>query len=646
MSAIAIALIASCAYWVQPWLESDRETHNTATIPVTDLGGYTYQEYHGDFANMDHPMYHAQVVSGITTDWGMVSLGKGWKQISRLMYGSVSTPGTFYDIMTSGYWYENATSGCGRPFESNWSGWYEIRDDASVAVFEHYAQAPSRFSGVDEWNATVRVAVLKHDPYIKIDAWIRFVNPNSKIVKMEVNPCAWGPDSWDGISHGLDESQKLSYRLGNDGTWAVGVVGAQPDNTGGNVYCTLDHNMAIRYRERPSESFHFNTVMVVGRNLTDIRDKTAFLADSWNHHESSTDYNLVVAENAHRMDCLKYFPDSGYSFAPTETPESLYASGLVRRLLLSPNPILNYQKVPVVTMIDDNWYAIGQNPGFDWLLNEARRYEIRMTFFSGFSDISDEVISTYISLSEERQGTFFEIADHGYNHSSFAFPDSYDFDYALFAASRGVWHNHTYLPLYSEGVPFSDWGSNTWDALEAAGCMNLRLSLYCAGWTPPQDYHAANPGAGIFLTHSYGQGISFTGNEHLLAEMLMIGCWLTVAHPTDFATVQERTPISDYFSWLQNQTDVITATFSQYSDLWHHRILFSDTNSTARIDMTSCLASHMIYLPASFGTLVFRDLSTGELSYPVTIDENTVVFNAARGHVYEALPGAGAVTVG
>ena len=646
ISAIAIALIASCAYWVQPWLESELETHDTATIPVTDLGGYTYQEYDGDLASVDHPKYHGHVVSGITTDWGMISLGRGWKQISRLMYGSVSTSGTFYDIMSSGYWYENGTSGCGRPFESNWSGWHEIRDDASVAVFEHYAQAPSRFSGVDEWNATVRFAVLKHDPYVKIDAWIRFVNPDSKIVKMSVNPCHWEPDSWEGLSHGFDESHMMSYRLGNDGTWAVGVIGAQPVDTGGNVYCSLNRYMARGYQYRPTESFHFNAIMVIGRNLTDLRDKAENLGDAWNHHESRNDYNLVLAKNGRRVDCLRYFPDSGYSFVPTGISESLFAGGAASLLRLAPNPILNYARIPVVITVDDNAYAAGQNESFDWLWAEARKYDISVTFASSFSGIYGDIISTYINLSNERQGTLFEIADHGYNHSSFAYPESYDTNYALFAASKSVWQNLTDLPLYSEAVPFCAWGPNTWDALGAAGCRNLRLSHCADGWTPPQDYNVTGPGNGLFLTHYYGQGLSFVGDERLVSVMRTIGCWITTAHPTDFDSDQERKVVDDFFSWLQNQTELVTTTFSQYSDLWHHRILFSNPEGIARVDMTSCLASHRIYLPASFGTLVFRDLSTGELSYPVTMDENAAVFNAARGHVYEALPGAGAVTVG
>jgi hypothetical protein len=532
------------------------------------------------------------------------------------------------------YWYYNGTGNAGRPFNSHWSDWYIIRNDTYVAVYERYASAASLYSVVDEWNVTIRVAFLKNDPVIRLDGWIRFVNPASLIKNFDCNPVYSELTDYSAWTYNVDSSRQMSYMLRNDGAVAWGAISCSLGYRG-NGGSPADFSMVNRTQKRMTESFHFASLLVLGSSLNDLQNEADNVGSMWNHHEEKSSYNLIIAKNGDSFDALDYFSPTGYVVYPSGTTETIIAGGASATVAFLPNPIQNYAKIPVVTDVDDNQFAEGEDPLWDWLYATAREYGIAITLPSYFAEtIHLDDIHSYINLSLERNGTLFEIADHGYNHTSFYAHQGYSYAYDTFLLSKAKWNGNTSIPLLSESLPANQYSYNTWDALGAAGVRNLRLSQAPAGWIPPMDYNLT--GATIWVASFQCIHVSTQPGPSALVLLHSNGYYYLQGHGSDFDTPDEKAAVVAWWSWLQNQSAIISVTHSQWSDLEHHRIVYSVVNGKARVDLSTAQTNHRIYINATSGRMpIFWDLTDDEPALPSVLQESSCYFDAERGHVYE-----------
>lgn len=611
-------------------------------VPVT-LTNYTYQDHTGTFALPDSPSYAGATVGHIQTDWGNISLGSGANTLADVMWGSQTIPAGWYDVYMN-YWHYNASGIAGRPFAADWGSWYKIRNDSYMAVYQRSAQSPSVWSGVDEWNVTVRVGILKHDPYVRLDGFIRFVNPSSLIKNFDCNPVYYWLPGYAGLTRGVDYNRHLSWITADSGAYAIGQVG-QSVGTELNVGSPIDFNLVNRTQKRMTENFHFASVLVLGQNLSDLNASVDNLGSVWNHHEENASYNLLVAKNGDKFDTFDYFPATGYKINPSGTSETIIAQNASTTVNHFVNPILNYARLPVITDVDDHQYAEGDDATWDWLYATARTYSMSLTFPSYFANtILQHDINSYVNKSTERHGTLFEIADHGYNHTSFYGYQAYPYAGATYNLSKAKWSGNTSIPLISETLPYNAYSYNTWDSLGAAGVKNLRLTQAPASWNPPFDYNVT--GSPIWVKMFQCIAISATPGAAILTEMKSYGYYYLQGHENDFDTPGERTAVAAWFSWVQNESDVISVTHSQFSDLWHHRVVYSTVDGRAQIALTTAQTNHRLFVNTSAGARAWWDTTSNTAAYTSYVNASTSYFDAVAGHVYVETVNAAMTLVG
>ena len=597
---------------------------------------FTYEAYTGSFPSDDVPTHYQAAVGTFTTDWGKAALGSTFSTIGALWIGAVSIPCwlSMYDASIDYWYYNTSLGGTGRPFSSLWSDWYMLRNDTNVGIFERYAEAPHAYSGsTKEFNVTVRIAILKHDPVIKIDSWLRILNATSLVAKIDFNPIMY-----DLGSAGATESKDVPRGMGcrNTTTWALGVIGSKATVTnGGNSYTGFDKYPMNRTTLRPSESLHAPVVFVIGANVTSIQALADKIGDSWQPYEAVADRNFVIANNTNKYDALDYFPSTGYTVYPSGTTEKVYALNLTTTLTLQPNPILNYAKIPFVTFIDDHVFAVGENASWTWAYAKAREYGIPFTLPSSFDDtILPHEIYSWVNLSNEQHGTLFEIAEHNYNHTSFFGYQGYDYQRATVNLSMDKWYAYTTIPLQSNALAGNAWSYNTWDALGSTGIRNLRLSTFANEWQSPRDYNLT--GSPVWVTAFQSLIINADPIPDTLRSMNNTGFWIHQGHMTEFDTGGEQTTVEAYWSWVQNQTAILPVTFSQFSDLWHHRIVVSDMSGVTEINMTTCQSNHLLRLNAAPGSFWY-DVTNSSL-VPFEINATVMTMIGEQGHVYRELP--------
>ncbi len=610
---------------------SDQPAH-IATV-ATD---FTYDPYTGTFPSDDAPVHYQPSVGTFTTDWGKAGLGATFTTIGDLWIGAAQIPCwlSMYDAAMDYWYYNTSLGGTGRPFASSWSDWYMLRNDTNVGIFERYAEAPHAYSGsTKEFNVTVRIAILKHDPVIKIDSWLRILNATSLVGKVDYNPIMYDPGS-AGATESKDVPRGMGYR--NTTTWALGVIGSGGVSAnGGNSHTNFDNYPMNRTARRPSESLHVPVVFVIGQNVTSIQALADKVGGSWRHYESIADRNFVIANSTSKYDNLDYFPSTGYTIYPSGIAEKVYALNLTTTLTLQQNPILNYAKIPFVTFIDDHEFAVGEDSSWTWAYAKARQYAVPFTLPSYFANtILPHEIYSWINLSSEQNGTLFEIGDHNYNHTGFYAEYGYEFQRATVNLSMVKWYTYTTIPLQSNALAGNGWSYNTWDALGSTGIKNLRLSTFANEWQSPRDYNLT--GSPIWVTAFQTLSINLNPVPDTLLSMNNTGFWIHQAHMNEFDTGGEQTTVETYWSWIQNQTEILPVTFSQFSDLWHHRISYTENDGIGEINLTQATTNHKLVLTATPGTFWYDVTNSSLLPFEINAAEMTLI--GERGHVYRELP--------
>lgn len=613
-----------------------------ATLPArtqTTTSNFTYNGVSGNFSVSADPVYYGASSGYITTDWGAAGVHSGMWSIIGIKRAAIDVMGTWYDVKMN-YWYYNGTGISGRPFNGHWSDWYQLQDDSYASVYERYAQAPSAYTGSgDEWNITVRIAILQEDPVIICDAWLRFCNTTTLIKNFDLNPVYYEPPAWTGITHSTDAAHSMSYMVQDAGNWAVGVIGASPDTTN-NAATAADYNMVNRTAKRLTESTHARVIMVVGQDLATIQETAEDVGSTWAAYQEKSNHHLVIAKNGNSFDCLSYFPDDGYIIYPSGTSETIIEDGVERNVALGQNRILDYQKIPIIMTIDEMQYArgSGEDADMDWLYGIAERYQIPVTLPSYFGGtIFADDFNSYVNLSLERNGSLFEIADHSNNHTNYYGNQAYATPYNGWLDSKADWAIYTDTPLLSEGLGNNAWSYNTWDALGAAGCKNIRLSQQPAGWIAPRDYNLT--GSPVWVASFQILHLVSPADEGTLDMAHMNGYYAYEGHVAQFDDSGEKAALITYWSWLQNQTTLQAMTWSAWSDIWHHRLAYSEIDGKAVIDLTTAQTNHYVTLSnnAAGESPLLWDMTANSAARTASGNSTSITVVLTAGHVYREM---------
>ena len=616
---------------------------------LVDSSGYTYSPYSATFGSFDTPTALGPDTGVIDTDWGSIrfkSTSFPGSTVNALYFGDSYVGGGlgFYDTYLS-YWYYNGTSKAGRPFGTYWGNYSLINSDAYSYSIQCSAEAPHAYSGTTkEWNLTVRYTVLLNDPIVKIDYWLRWLNASSLIDTINLQPLIYIPSSWDGMTKGFDDDYALSYRYANDGTWALGALTAGGVSEGGNSAFSCYPYQVNRSTHHLDQTWFGSTVWMLGYDLDDLRDRALEINSCWLDRYESTDYNLVYAKNGEIFDCIEYFHTLEYTIVPSGTSEVVYSSGAEETLSFVANPIRNYEKVPVVSWVDDNSqgylemvYASGEH--WDWMHNQTRSIGTAMTFGSDFSTGTPYRFSDWSNWTDLRNGTQYEIADHGYDHGNHYTPlanQNYDWQYDNWTQSASAFS--AYGVLESMALPYNAYSYNTLDAKGSAGCNNLRLEYSSNEWVVPQDYNESIPASSIFVSCFTSLFVSDDADAGYVTQSKMFGYQQLMGHYVDFDTGPERATVLAWWSWLANQTELLSVTMSQWSDLWHHRIGYFESSGVGHVDLMNCSTDHRIYLGLADGTApLVMDIGDGSLVSGDFVGGESVV-DLEAGHIYQILP--------
>ena len=603
---------------------------------------FTYEAYTGSFPSDDVPTHYQAAVGKFTTDWGAIGLGTSFSIIGSITFGVTPIPCwlSIYDTEFT-YWYYNMTYSTGRPFSTAWTNWFMIRNDTNVGIFERYAEVPHAWSGTThEFNLTIRIAILKHDAVLRVDTWLRILNASSPIKQYLMNPIMY--DVGTGGTDGKDASRSMGYRYAPG--YALGVIGvaagAVATPSGGNPQLAFNRYQTNVTAHNLSETLHGTAITVISdtvAHLTMLADKVGSM---WTHYESTTDTNFVIARNAVRFDALDYFPSTGYTVYPSEVSETIYAHGVTTVSAFDPNPLLNYAKTPFVTFYDDH----GNNATGEWAFSTARRYDIALSLPTPNAYLSDAEMNADVNLSLERSETLFEITDHNYNHTAFYGSGTYLGTWAtenyyeqkkILDFAQDKWDNYTTtIPMQSEALAYNAWSNGTWDAMGSAGIKNLRLTQDTLALQQPRDYNlTGNP---VWVVNFQSQYIDSPATSGTLRYMENYGFHMHQGHDTEFFTVPQQTAVELYWSWVQNQTELLSVTFSQFSDLWHHRIHYTENDGFGEVNPTQATTNHKLVLTATPGSFWY-DVTNGSL-VPFEVNATVMTMIGEQGHVYRELP--------
>ena len=602
---------------------------------------YNYQVVNGTFASNDTLTDMGVRIENVDTDWGLVGFDKGdyaGKTFSQLSWGEAGIPChvRYYDLKMD-YWFYNGSGHAGRPFAADWGNFFLLRNDSYALVIQYYAQTGDAYSGTDDvWNATVRFTVLKAEPYIKIDLWIRYLNESALIKKMDIKPCLY--DGGVDYTSGRDLSRQMAYRLAIDESYAVGHVGKWAQATYGNVYSTFGQFTQNGTQMNLSRDWHTSSVIIVGQNLSDLENKSDRLGSEWFTAYDSTDTNLVVAYNDDRIDCFRFYPATGYTYVPSGIVESVVVENALTEHTFRANPLVSYSKIPVVTNIDDHYQAFGLSAPWTWYYAQSEAYGIATTFPTQWYSVTAPAMDDMITLADMRESTLNELGDHGWNHTSwYSYPD-YDYQYNLWELSEAKWEDASSYDLLSIAFPGNAWSNSTFAALGNGGCINIRGSILGNEFFAPYDF---NYGTGtVFVagfTNLYTNG---EPSDYSIRFGNTNGYLFMQGHIADFDTDPEKADVIAWWEYLADNSDLFTSvTHSQWSDLWHYRIACYDDNDKFTIDMTNATVNHRLEVGPTDGLLpLFWDITTDEPVTVESVDTSELVFYAKKGHVYQEVP--------
>lgn len=614
----------------------------TVTASIT---GYNYQTNTGAFDETDTPADTGLDALGpITTDWGKINLNPGYYTFSAIYLGTTPTwgNGNYFGPHFAGLWNWNGTSTVGALFGNTFGNWYLLRNDSNVAIYQ-------RASTVSIWDPDdligfQRITILKHDPYWHLDLWLDF--SDSKFESGQVTPSVFDPPGgWVTITSGVSQEYSMAYHYANNLTWAIGAVGTGIATMypGANAYSYWDHSVS-NYSEKNGLKFHCHTTYMVAETVDEIKDLARNIDGTWSIREEMTDYNILIAKNGDKFDSMRFFPASGYSFIPSGTTETIIATNTESTVTYSANPVVNYQKVPFITLVADNNVGYPPNNATGaWIQQTARSYNIAMTMASYFWIAPLEAGKAYVNLSKSEDGVLFEIAGHGWGHYSL-------FANQTYAYQRFIWDNTTanwtawsaLVPggpnLYTEMAVGSAFSYQTFHALADAGAKNFIGSQHVAEWLPPQDTNLSLFLMNYHYPYAYDSGLS--PMAEILGRAKSYGYYQVNGHPTDFYGASNKATATAYYSWMENNTignnataSLIPATVSQFSDLWHTRIVCTKSSSEITIDLATTQANHKIYLDTTNTGMTWYDSAGGEVS--LTSEGGAIYsFIGESGHTY------------
>ncbi len=644
---LSLALVASLMTVVP---SSVTPVANAADDPITDTA-FTYNPVTGNFTD---PGSNVPVAIGTTatvdTDWGQVNFAAPPHYLlSTIYWGDTRVQGSMYDTHIE-YYYANSTYGAStRVFSyaaapNGWSSqWYELIDDDYVTVLQKSGQAPHKYSGgTAEWNWTIRFTVFHEVPLIKVNGWLRCLNDSSPIGTMSIN--AVMVEGGTGYSYGTDSERHYSYRVDNSGYYALGVTNFGLSGAGRgwayeNKFCVN------RTAHWPMESLCYNEMWMLADDLEGLDALADKIEDKWwEYTYSPANTNLAYVFNSTGgLDLLNWYNDDTFEFVPTSETATVYENGQIHEYQFNATPIQNYRKLPVVQWIDD---MAGGNvtsvASWSWAINKSLEYDMALTFAATFSDLVAAGADCRLWLQALQDGTLIEVGDHGYDHAAFYGSDgreAWGWQYGNVTLSQTAWAAYSDDPITSWAAPGGTWSYQTWDALGAGGIRLIRLGFLADGGRAFM-YNTSNPTAKTLVTTAFNQWLDW---DSTIIESQMRhknGYLQSIAHATDCDTAGEQALVEACWSWVQNQSGILSMTASAWYDQFNHLMRYYTSDGQGVIDLTDCIANHEMWLAAEDGRVPILWDITHDQAAPVGTyhaDRGEYEINLARGAEYQVV---------
>lgn len=625
-----------------PCLSSSEAREHVRAQSIT-LTNYTYEPLSGTFTSPKTPVQGNTSVSMIMTDWGGVNLGQSYRTINTIWWGTVAIQGVnyWYDVWDD-FWFWNGTSAGGRAFSTHWGKYFTIQNDSNVAIYEKYANATFTWKSGTGWiwdmNATMRFTILKHDPIIKLDLWLRVISADCKLKKISTIICPYIPGAWTGMTKGQEAARYLSYHYANNGSWALGTLGTACDDRGGIQYFG-EYYFNMTENAMSNEMYTSQTILV-GQDMDGVRDLADHIGGAWYKPQNRLDFNSVIVKNGDDFDSIGFAPGSGYTVYPSGTEAEVLVNGLDTTVDLLESPLATYGHTPFVFTVDDQAHPYGYNGEWNFTFNTLPTYGIRSTVATQFGQgvggapLSNATLDWYVELQQMYDAAFWEISDHGLNHSSLSNTRTYTYQHGLFDLSQTYFQARGGEPMRSESLPYNSWGANTWDALGAADLINVRGEIRGG---IPREYNLS--GMPIFWI-SWQVLDAIPDMSTMVRAAEGIGYYMMECHPTSWATAPNQALWSAFWSWVQNQSAIQSVTMSQFSDLWHHRLHYYSVDGTGYVDLTDCTQNQAVILNGSDGKApilwdVTHNQATGTGLWNASRQEYTVTL--LKGDIYKVI---------
>lgn len=619
--------------------------------PVSTLTASDYEYYPQTvtFATSNTPTSTGlAILPNLVTAWGQVGLGRNWgRTLQNIKIGATSIPDFFDSYFT--YTWDNGTQASSQPFHypgiaGRWGNYWAILNNSHVGIWEKYAEGPATYTGsTPEWNMTLRFTIFKNEPIVRVDFWVRNLNTTGDVQLVCVYPIDFAADAGSVMS--INVSRHLVVRT--KGVYAIGVLTQRPvanPCAGGSDFGSSSYS---EIRKVNNLWVHGSEYIFFGTNTNEIYALQDSVGSSWNSAQTRTNYNFYFTKNANKYDSMG-FGSTNFTYYPTGTTETLLYNDVYTTVAFSPNPILNYIKAPLITSFDDLMTIFftpsTQKTAFDNLVNTAKKYEypISLGAILAPGNITDVALLDLYALTSLNGGALIEVVDHGWNHSSLSVYNSSAYASTIVSLSAARWATVSSIPIYTFFAPFNTWGEFSRAGISTANMKNMRTIDWQYDSIEPNEYN------GLMAVYSFTAQQSLSRDIDMdVLEAQSYGFRGQMWHVDSIDDPSEQTALSILLSNVQNNTYLIPLTYAQFSDLYHHRLVYDLVNSKTQINMTTVEQSQMMYLSPTCSTGdVFEDTTSGAIVQNYNVSSSRIKWIAERGHVYEALPIKVAVSSG
>jgi len=507
--------------------------------------------------------------------------------------------------------------------------------DATVLIQEKYREnAATGFLSAGDFNVTIRYTIHKVWPIVKLDYfWVnRNVTPN--IHHMAVELCL-PEDFGTADTSNINRSKGLTTYIAGDNGVTFGLVGWGAEHIAPQA--SFNTFTLSSWRNNWDSYIHGSCFVLAGPNLTYVQELAEDLGDCWNEDCDVTDLDLVIARDSvtGNFSAFKYF-NTTTTIYPSGVNCTVWTNGDEIALTQGQTPIENYHRDPVILTWDDHYESADYDGRYDTIFAMTRRYELRITIAMNpnqyVTPYPDSRIEMYYEKSQQYYGTLFEVGSHGYNHTKF---NGYWTAYNQTTLCMDRWANISGEPaMRSVVLPNNYWWDGYLEGLADAGIVSVRRGVFY-GSNDSCMLDADDPVL-AYSFHILTMGFSSGKYANLTNYADRWGYYCIQGHADDIGYESENHYLETFGSWVQNNSDLISVTQTQFYDLQHGSLQFRVENELPVIDLSQCYDGHPVYLNKSalggrFYT--FIDEETGDVAPSKTIGDTMIIYTEP-GHIY------------